>query len=147
MPHILLTCVFSTFAMTGLIWLIQIVHYPLFEQVGEEQFAEYERAHSQRITPIVLPLMLAELVTSAWLVMRPLPEIQTRGLQPWLIGGLILVGLVWASTVLLQVPMHAILEKGFDRNAWRSLVHGNWIRTILWTVRSMILSWVLLQLK
>ncbi len=43
----------STWFMVGLIWLIQIVHYPLFARVGVEQFVPYEREHSRLITYIV----------------------------------------------------------------------------------------------
>jgi hypothetical protein len=33
----------ATWFMVGLIWVIQIVHYPLFTSVGSDSFAEYER--------------------------------------------------------------------------------------------------------
>ena len=37
----------STWAMVGLIWLIQIVHYPLFSRVGADQFKLYEQEHQR----------------------------------------------------------------------------------------------------
>ena len=60
---ILLTCAFSTAAMTGLIWLIQIVQYPLMAEVGAEQFVRYEQQHCNRITAVVLPLMTGNVAT------------------------------------------------------------------------------------
>ncbi len=46
-------------ALTGLIWTIQVVHYPLFARVGEAEWPAYEREHQRRITLVVAPLMLA----------------------------------------------------------------------------------------
>ena len=54
--------------LAGLIWTIQVVHYPLFSRVGREGFAAYEQAHSGMITPLVGPVMLAELAAAALLV-------------------------------------------------------------------------------
>jgi hypothetical protein len=51
--------------------------------------------------------------------------------------------LVWASTMLIQVPLHADLAAGFKHETWRRLVVSNWVRTIAWSVRSLILLWVL----
>ena len=64
MAWMLIAHVGATLAMTGLIWLIQCVHYPLFAQVGAEAFQEYHARHTQWITPIVGPLMLVELGTA-----------------------------------------------------------------------------------
>ena len=62
----------SAFYLTGLIWTIQWVHYPLFEMVSPDQFTKYEAAHTIAITAIVGPVMVAELVTAvAWAVLCP----------------------------------------------------------------------------
>ena len=50
-----------TLLMTGVIWIIQVVHYPLYRRVGADAFADYEREHCARIAFVVLPLMVAEL--------------------------------------------------------------------------------------
>lgn len=140
MSLILLACVFSTFAMTGLIWLIQLVNYPLMSLVSEDDFAAYETAHCRRISPVVLPLMTCELVTSTWLCIRPLAGVRSE----LMLGG-ILVAMLWASTFLIQVPLHARLEKAFCHKSWKQLVLSNWIRTALWSARSLLMSWVLWQ--
>ena len=38
----------STLPMVGLVWLVQVVHYPLFDHVGRDEFASYERAEEKR---------------------------------------------------------------------------------------------------
>ncbi len=134
----LLVCVFSTFAMTGLIWLIQVVQYPLMSEVGEGAFVSYEQAHCQRITPVVLPLMTLELFSAAWLVWRPV-----TGYSVLLTVAFVALLAVWASTFFIQVPVHNQLCVAFNAEQHRWLVQSNWIRTALWTLRSGLMLWVL----
>jgi hypothetical protein len=124
--------------MTGLIWTIQIVHYPLFARVGEAQFAAYQGEHAARITFIVGPVMLLELAAAGALAFaRP------GGVPAWAAwASFALVGLIWASTVLLQIPRHSKLSTGFNTAAHAALVSTNWIRTWAWTARSALLLWV-----
>jgi hypothetical protein len=126
--------------MTGLIWLIQIVQYPLMSEVGEGAFVQYERAHCDRITPIVLPLMTAELLGAAFLVWRPVP-----GHSGMLVAAFAALLLIWASTFFLQVPLHNRLCQAFDAELHRQLVLTNWIRTVLWSARSAMMFWILWQ--
>ena len=73
-----------------------------------------------------------ELVTALALVwLRPF------GLPAWQVWtGLALVGVIWLSTALLQVPLHNTLAAGFDADVHRRLVATNWIRTVAWSLRS-----------
>ncbi len=135
---ILLVHALSTSMMTGLIWFVQIVHYPLMAKVGGSDFVAYERAHTRSTTWVVGPLMLAELLTSISL----LAQADGDGvLLPIL--GLVALGGVWGSTLLLQIPAHRILEQRFDPKVHARLVQTNWIRTILWSLRSLIAMWML----
>lgn len=123
----------STLMMTGLIWFVQIVHYPLMARVGVDGFPLYEAAHTRRTTYVVAPLMLIELSTAIALAFGPLA----------IEGSLTILGIVclvaiWISTALLQVPKHRVLEKGFDARTHERLVQTNWIRTVLWSVRSVL---------
>ena len=118
----------STLPLVGLIWTIQLVHYPLFELVGEDTQIAYQKAHMSRITWIVAPLMLVELVAAGglWLFSPT---------DPWAIAGAVLVAIIWVSTALIQVPCHNRLAGGFDQPSHRRLVDSNWIRTIAWSLR------------
>lgn len=126
------------FFLTGLIWTIQIVHYPLFDRVGPATFPAYESAHTARITPLVGPLMLFELVAAIALVFARPPAIPAWTTRT----ALALVALIWASTFLLQVPRHAQLAAGFDAAAHAALLASNWIRTAAWSARSALLLWL-----
>lgn len=131
----LLLNAFATFAMTGLIWFVQVVHYPLFRSVGAPGYAAYQAEHMRLTTLVVGPLMLLEAATALWLVLdRPasLPP-----LQAW--AGLGLLAVAWLATALLSVPRHEALRRGFDPAAHASLVATNWVRTAAWTARSLLL--------
>lgn len=125
----------ATLALVGLIWTVQISLYPLFARVSAAEFGAYHRHHSRSITVLVGPLMAAELATGILLAVWPPPDI---GHGPF-VGGLVLVGLVWASTALLQVPAHDMLGSGFSSVAHRRLVATNWLRTGLWSTRGVLL--------
>jgi hypothetical protein len=127
------------FALFGLIWTIQVDVYPLFGCTGERAFAEFHRQHSNRITLVVAPLMLAELASSIALVVAP-PE-WAPAWAFW--AGLGLVLAAWGSTAFIQVPAHGALGAGFDAAVHRRLVATNWIRTAAWTGRAAILLWLL----
>jgi hypothetical protein len=126
--------------MVGLIWFVQVVHYPLFDRVREQDFAAFEIDHSRRTSFVVVPLMLGELGTGLWLVM-----VRADWFATWL--GLILLVLVWLSTFLLQVPRHRLLSTGFHEQAHRQLVATNWIRTVGWTLRGVLVLGMLLEAK
>ena len=124
----------STLAMTGLIWFVQIVHYPLFANVGAAAFAHYEVLHCRRTGFVVMPLMLTEIASAGWLALSPAAANSQWNVYLGL--GLLLV--IWLSTAALQVPCHRKLEAGFDAVTIRRLVSSNWIRTIAWTARAVL---------
>ncbi len=121
---------FTTLFMTGLIWFVQIVHYPLFKLVGSGNFINYERTHMRRTGWVVGIPMLAELGLAAILAWSQ------GGTLAWC--GLGLLGVIWGTTALVQAPVHRRLAEGFDPAAHRRLVRGNWIRTIAWSLRGAI---------
>ena len=132
MQGVLLANLAATLYMTGLIWFVQLVHYPLFAAVGEVHFAEYERAHRAATFWAVAPAMLVEGVTAATAVWG----VQSGSERRWLWFGLALVAGIWCSTVLVQIPRHDLLARGFDAATVQELVVTNWLRTIAWTTRS-----------
>ena len=136
---VLLANAASTFALTGLIWTIQLVHYPAFRYIAEPQFIEFEAYHQRQISWVVVPLMLVELATAASLLgWRP------SGLSVHfaIVAGL-LVAAIWICTFAVQVPLHNRLTQGYDHAAIDALVNSNWIRTTLWSLRAGLLLWAL----
>lgn len=121
-----------SWALAGLIWVIQLVKYPAFHFVSENRFIEYHQHHTKSITFIVIPLMLLELFLSFWFCIR-------SGWSTFNVIGLSAVLAIWASTFFIQIPQHNILNKGKDEAAINKLVKTNWIRTVLWTGKGTLL--------
>ena len=137
----------STLFMTGLIWFVQIVHYPLFATVHTHTtalaFRSYEEEHASRTGWVVFPPMAVELLTA---LAALLPQLRPAFIsEAAAIGSAALVLLIWASTGLIQVPHHNRLSKDPSQAAIKQLVLWNWLRTALWTARTILLSVYLLH--
>ena len=135
---ILLIHAAATWFMTGVIWFVQVVHYPLFDRVGAEVSARYSVDNRRLTTFVVVPAMLIEGATSAalaWLL--------PATLQPAAWAGVAMLLAIWLSTALVQLPRHLRLSAGFDTEVHRVLVASNWIRTTLWTARGMLALWLI----
>lgn len=138
---ILIVNLVVTLFMVGLIWMVQVVHYPLFDDVGEQDYVSYQQRHQLKITYLVGPAMLLELVTALLMIWWP-----AEGVSISLVYiGVALIGVIWISTALVQVPCHEHLIKGFDQDAYRCLVKSNWVRTIAWTARGALVTWMLVR--
>ncbi|MDA0659374.1 MAG: hypothetical protein O2931_13845 [Planctomycetota bacterium] len=128
----------SSLYMVGLIWFVQVVHYPLFDSVGNREFPSYEQRHTALTTWVVAPPMLIEGTTAVLLVLfRPssVPE-----WSAWL--GLALLGVSWLSTAFIQVPCHELLSKVFESNVHQRLVLTNWLRTAAWSLHGALVLWM-----
>lgn len=119
-----------TWALVGLIWTIQLVHYPLFRYVEPSAWKTFHEQHARRITLLVGLLMPVEVLLAGALV--------AKDPSPATIAGAALVGVAWLSTALLQVPLHQRLDGGFEAHAHARLVSSNWIRTVAWTLRGLL---------
>ncbi|MCR9206481.1 MAG: hypothetical protein NXH75_18000 [Halobacteriovoraceae bacterium] len=130
-----------TFMMTGVIWQVQLVTYPLFvdlrrfDKEGEAVRFLHE-CYTPRISWIVIPLMFGELFLSLYTLYRiPNPSSSLLFL-PVLIN--------WLTTFIFSVPLHGSMEKIDNLKTAQSLVKTNWIRTFFWTLRSVGLLTLLL---
>jgi hypothetical protein len=134
----------ATWAMTGLIWFVQIVHYPLLARVGGDAVG-YARAHAERRGWVVGPPMLVEAAAALWLAAAP-PAGVSRGLA---LGGGAVLAAVWLSTGVVQVPLHGRLQGEVDAptraRLVRRLVATNWVRTVGWTLRAALAAALLLR--
>jgi uncharacterized membrane protein len=134
----LIHCI-ATVYMTGLIWFVQIVHYPLHGFVGAQNFKTYQLQHVKLTGPVVAPVMIVEAIGAVLLVANPPQLLPVESV--W--AGLLLLVVIWGSTALLQVPLHNNLVTGFDSAGHQKLVKSNWIRTISWSLRSVLVLYML----
>lgn len=124
--------------MLGLIWFVQVVHYPLLTSVGTHEFSSYEQRHTALTTWVVGPPMLIEGATAVLLFwFRP------AGVPEWSVwSGLALLGVIWLSTAFIQAPCHKLLSTVFDPVVQERLVSTNWLRTAAWSLRGVLLLWM-----
>ena len=124
--------VVGSVGMFGVIWMVQVVHYPLMRFVSGEQFARFETAHRMRISWVVGPLMAVEGVSVLAFLFAP-----PAGLPwwlPWAGAGAEAVAI--GTTAFVSAPLHERLNAHFDPATLNRLVATNWIRTIAWTCRA-----------
>lgn len=126
----------STWALVGLIWVVQLVHYPLFSQIDPERFHDYHALHMRRITWVVGPLILAEGFTAALLIWQGFHPPLFLGSLPFLLFN-------WLCTFFVQVPLHEKLSRSFDLPTIHRLVHTNWWRTGAWSIRGVCILFLL----
>lgn len=132
---VLLACLASALYMTGVIAVVQVVHYPLFAAVDRASFGRYHGEHVRLMMYVVFAPMVIELAASGWLVCYP-----PVGSGGWLSGtGLAAAIVTWAVTAVFSVPLHNRLAGGFDEAAHRALVRTNAIRVVAWVVHSIVL--------
>ena len=109
----------ATAIMVGVIWIVQLVHYPSFYFIEEKNFQEFSYFHQRNITYIVGPVMLIEFLSGLYLL---------------------LLVFIWLVTFFFSVKEHNHLISSKDLESIRRLVKSNWARTILWTIRLIILG-------
>tara|TARA_A100001015_G_scaffold318935_1_gene440319 strand:+ start:7866 stop:8273 length:408 start_codon:yes stop_codon:yes gene_type:complete len=120
---------FATLFLVGLIWFVQIVHYPLFNAIKDSP--SYYLKHQYRTTCVVIPVMFLEMGCAlALFFFRHFYFIDQIGLY--------LLMVVWLSTLFLQVPCHLQLRNTYSPLIVNRLVNTNWIRTIAWSARGAI---------
>lgn len=127
---------------TGLIWLVQVVHYPGFLRVGGEGYKGYQKYHMKNITLVVGPSMVAEAILSV-AVLWYIKDLTASNIY---LLSLALLVLIWLHTALWAAPVHARLLSGYDGALIRSLININWWRTSLWSLRTALLGYILYRI-
>ena len=131
---VLLGHLIFTSIMTGVIWVIQIVHYPSFHFIEKELYTAFQKFHMNKISIIVIPIMLAELITGVMLFLDKSSK------SPFLIISFVILVLIWLITGVFFSKAHNELIAGYQELVINQLVAMNWIRTLLWTLRLLLLT-------
>ena len=132
---VLLGHLIFTSIMTGVIWVIQIVHYPSFHFIEKELYTAFQKFHMNKISIIVMPIMLAELITGIMLFLDKSSK------SPFLTISIIILVLIWLITGVFFSKAHNELMTGYQELVVNQLVVMNWIRTLLWTLRLLLLTY------
>ncbi len=135
---LLLLSLSVTAFMTGLIWFVQVVHYPGFQKISSQSFVSYHHFHTSATGMVVIAPMLLELALAAVMVYLAWGQ-----WWHWLSLGLVLA--VWLLTFVWIVPVHEQLGQVFDLAAAQKLVILNLVRSLLWTGKMLVLFYLCLQ--
>ena len=131
---VLLGHLIFTSIMTGVIWVIQIVHYPSFHFIEKELYTSFQKFHMNKISIIVMPIMLAELITGIMLFLDKSSK------SPFLSISILILVLIWLITGVFFTKAHNELIAGYQELVVNQLVAMNWIRTLLWTLRLLLIT-------
>ena len=131
----LVTLAFTLY-MTGMIWSMQILEYPLFALVGAKEFPAYHRRHNRGLPfLVILPSLVAFVSAVVLIFTRPARLPLSASIVIAVLDLIIII-----ATVAREAPLHAQLDReGFSATLIRQLVLGNWIRTLLWTINALLL--------
>ncbi len=135
---VLLLNVAAVLFMTGFIWTMQLVHYPLFDRVGADAFPAYESRHNRLFFLVAGPGVGLSLGTAIVLLFERPADVPLAAA----IAGLLLWAVLAVSTAVFQAPQHARLSHGFDRAAYAFLLKTNWIRTAAWSAYALLGLWM-----
>ena len=124
----------ATSVMVGVIWIIQLVHYPSFHFIERNQYTSFQRFHMSRISYVVIPAMLTELFTLILII------ISMDQVDPIILASALLLIVIWLMTAVFFSGVHQKLTLGYDQTVVEKLVKLNWGRTLLWTLRLLIIS-------
>ena len=124
--------------LVGLIWFVQVVHYPIFSKVGKNEFAAYHAQHVKDTGKVVALPMLVELGLAILLL-----ALAGKAIPFWQnIVSFVLVAIVWAQTFFFFVPLHNQLGAAADPQIISKLVAANGWRTFFWSARFVLLGWM-----
>ena len=114
------------FGLVVLVWIVQLAIYPSFLYYQKEDLGRWHAVYTQRITYVVLPLMLGQLVIHSWLV------ISFRDLYHGL--SWLLVIATWMITFIYAVPLHRHIgrQQHIAKNC-KKLIRVNGVRVIIWS--------------
>lgn len=126
---------FTSFYMTGIIWLVQVIHYPLFNLVSSNNWQDYHAKHIRGTSLVIAAPMFTELL-SLCAIFYLAPAYRGHYLM---LSSFFLLLIIWLTTFLISVPIHNQLALEFNQGSCKKLTQTNWIRTISWSLKSLIL--------
>jgi len=120
---IMLIHLLSTSSMVGVIWIIQLLHYPSFHYINNANYSTFQDFHMNRVSFVVVPIMITEFFSGILLVFIFTTFFLFKIL-------FVMLASIWIITFLFFTKLHHSLTKGYDKNIINKLVKLNWLRTV-----------------
>ena len=126
----------STSVMVGVIWVIQLLHYPSFHFVQKSDYPKFQQFHMSRISLIVIPAMIIEFITGIIMLQFGFSS------NFLFISSLVILITIWGITFIFFTKMHQVLISGYNEIIVNRLISINWSRTLLWSLRLLVLCYI-----
>jgi hypothetical protein len=130
----------ATAIMVGVIWVIQLVHYPSFYFIKQKNYKSFQNFHMKNITYIVFPIMSIELFSGFFLVLI----FEDSKILSVLYFSLFFLLSNWALTGIIFTRLHSELLEGYNKLIIKNMIKWNWIRTLFWSIRLFLLFYIFL---
>ncbi len=117
--------------LVSLVFMTQFITYPTFLDIDKDKFSEYHQKYVNKISFIVAPVMLIELLT--------LFIIAYLSSDFLIVKTLILLLVIWMTTFFIMIPSHNRISKSFNKKEIINLINYNWVRTILWSFKLLVI--------
>jgi hypothetical protein len=140
-PVVLALDIVPVFALAGLGWFLQIVHYPLYRRVDRHRFLRYHAPDQMLSAAIITPLMLVDLAASFLMFGFPYGGDTVH----YVTAGMICTLVAWSATIFFTRSYQKRLAHGFDPRAFRRLLVTHWIRTYAWSFHAVALLLVVMH--
>ena len=139
--------------MVGMIWVIQVLHYPslgkagklTFETENEAIYDALQSQHVDRIGNLLLAPWLIEGVTLLAILWIALFKSEYLTRLPTLINGAAMA-VILAISGFWSAPAHGKLLDRFGADVYDGLMTANFVRTIAWTICGVMSVWSLVDL-
>lgn len=123
----------------AVVWLAQLVMYPLYLMVPPAAFLEYYQRYEVAIVfPVIVALSLTWVFAALLIVHHPRA---IPAWAPWCAAALALLGFI-ASQALEAPYNQQLLEHGFNADAIHAKIAFNWYRLTAWTLQAVLLAWM-----
>ena len=99
------------------------------------------RFHQQRISIIVVPLMLFELLSGLYLA-----HAQWTSLARFHSINIALIVIIWVHTFGIMVPFHNNISTQLNHSLLQKTLRYHWIRTLSWSIKSILWGAILWHL-
>ena len=136
MNNIFLIQIITNSILIGILIITQIISYPSLLSIDNSYFEKYHKNYVNKISYVVIPFMLIELFSLLFLTYH-ISDL-------FMIKSLLILMTIWLFTFICIIPLHNSLSNKRSVDIINSLINYNWFRTILWTIKLVIILFVYL---
>ena len=134
MDNLFLIQIISNSILIGVLIITQIISYPSLSSIDKTFFEKYHKNYVNRISYVVIPLMLIELFSLVYLTFY-ITDL-------FMIKSLLILLTIWLFTFISIIPLHNSLSNKRSDDIINRLINYNWFRTILWSIKLIIIIFV-----